>query len=190
MPGGFVVPALPSTEGFVNRVNAASPSVGDEIVARYFDRLYQYADRHIGRRLAADYSATDAVQSAFGSFFRGMKRGNYHFERSGKLWGLLVTILRHKIADGAPSHSKHRLEDEPADDDHLPEQAAELVDAIEAAVAGFKPKHQEICRLCYQDELSVSEIGPKVGCTRWTVRRVLNEFGKRLNDHLNPPSVI
>jgi DNA-directed RNA polymerase specialized sigma subunit len=52
------------------------------------------------------------------------------------------------------------------------------------AVAGLNPRHLDICRLFYEEELSSPEIADRVGCSRWTVRRVLDEFGARLSKHL------
>ncbi len=175
-----------SSKDFLDRLNAGSASAKEEVYTRYFDRLYRAAERLIGERLRRVFAPEDAAQSALASFFRGMAKGRYHFDQSGRLWGLLVKIMHHKIQEHGRAGPEQLPEPEKIiDGEPPPEKAVELADAIEAATAGLKPRHLEICHLFYQEELSSPEIAARVGCSRWTVRRVLDEFGYRLRDHLD-----
>jgi RNA polymerase sigma factor (sigma-70 family) len=183
------VSSLRSSKDFLDRLNAGNTSAKEEVYTRYFDRLHRAAERLIGKRLRRVYAPEDAAQSALASFFRGMAKGRYHFDQSGRLWGLLVTIMRHKLQEHGGAGPEQLPEPEEIIDGHPPpEKAVELADAIEAATAGLKPRHLEICRLFYQEELSLGEIAARVERSRWTVRRVLDEFGSRLCDCLDGDS--
>jgi RNA polymerase sigma factor (sigma-70 family) len=181
--------ASESNQQFLVRLNAGNESAREELCTRYMERLRQVASGLISQRLQSRYEAEDAAHSALGSFFRAMSEKRYHFDQPGRLWSLLKMILLHKIQDQGRRCQKvkeDRLPVEIADGKPSQEMAVELADAIEAALCGFKPRHLEICRLFLfcQDDFSVNEIADRVGCTRWTVRRVLTEFGSRLRDRL------
>jgi RNA polymerase sigma factor (sigma-70 family) len=177
--------SVPSSSGeFLGRLNDGNPSAQQEVFDRYFDSLYRAAEKLIGERLKRVYGPDDAAQSAMASFFRGMAKGRYHFERSGRLWALLVTILRHKIQERGNKPGGNSLLEDVEDARRSHEAAVELADAVEAAMSGLKPRHLEICRLFYQEQLLPGEISDRIGCSRWTVRRTLDEFGSRLEERL------
>ena len=171
-------------QDFLDRLNAGAESAGEELYARYVERLCQLAAKLIGERLKRQYGAEDAAHSALGSFFRGVNEKRFHVDQSGRLWCLLVTIMRHKIASRGAKAREDALAVDVANGDPPHERAIELADAIEAAMGGLRPRHLEICRLFYQEGLSPQEIAARMGCSRWTIRRVLNEFGGRLKDQL------
>ena len=123
------------------------------------------------------------------SVFRGIHEKRYRFDQSRKLWGLLVTILRHKIQKRGAKRREVGLDVDVVCGDPSHEEAAAVADAVETAMAGFWPRDLEICGLCYAEELSTPEIADRVGCSRWTVRRVLDEFGGRLETYLADESV-
>ncbi len=170
---------------FFDRVNAGTESAEEELYHQYFERLCRAAARLIGERLERQYSAEDAAQSALGSFFRGMVATRYQLDNSARLWRLLVTILRNKIRKRGQKARESPLDGDIMSRDPPHEEVVTLADAIEAAIAGLKSRHLEICRLFYYQNLSPAEIAARVGCSRWTVRRVLNEFGHRLQEILD-----
>jgi RNA polymerase sigma factor (sigma-70 family) len=177
-----------SPQDFLNRLNAGTESAGEELYTRYIQRLCRVAAELIGDRLKRQYAAEDAAHSALGSFFRGMAQKRYHVDQSARLWSLLVTIMRHKIQERGGKAREDLLVADIISGDPPHEKAVELADAIEAAMAGLKPRHLEICRLFYHEDLSSPEIAARVGCSRWTIRRVLDEFGGRLRDSLDENS--
>jgi RNA polymerase sigma factor (sigma-70 family) len=179
------VPESVSSKDFLDRLNAGTESAADEVYGRYIKRLCGVAARLISDRLQRQYSAEDAAHSALASFFRGMNENRYRFAQSGRLWGLLLTILRHKIQERGRKAREDTLPADVVGDDPSHEEAVALADAVEAAMTGLKPQHLEICRLFYEEELATPEIAGRVGCSRWTVRRVLDEFGARLSDRLD-----
>jgi RNA polymerase sigma-70 factor, ECF subfamily len=173
---------------FLTRLKAGTDSAAGELYTRYIERLCQVATRLIGERLKRQYAAEDAAHSALGSFFRGMNQKRYQIDQAGRLWGLLVTIMRHKIQERGSKAREDILTADVVDADPSHEMAVQLADAVEAATAGLKPRHLEICRLFYHENLSAAEIAARIRYSRWTVRRVLNEFGGRLCDHLDDNS--
>jgi len=180
-------PDLPQ-RSFLTRLNAGTESAAEEVYTRYVERLCQVATGLIGERLKRQYGADDAAHSALGSFFRGMNQNRYQIDQSARLWSLLVTIMCHKIQDRGSKAREDLLVGDVIESDPPHERAVELADAIEAAMAGLKPRHLEICRLFYHEDLSSPEIAARVGCSRWTIRRVLNEFGGKLSDCLDDDS--
>jgi len=182
------MPSSRHSEGFCDRLNAGTQSAGEELYSRYMHQLCRVATGLIGERLKSLYGAEDAAHSAFASFFRGMAEKRYHVDESSRLWCLLVTILRHKIATKGVKAREAPLEVDPVDGDSLHEEAVELADAIEVTLAEFKPRPLEICRLFYQEQLSPPEIAAKVGRSRWAVRRALDRFGRRLANQLGDDS--
>jgi RNA polymerase sigma factor (sigma-70 family) len=180
------VPESASIQGFLDRLNLGTESAVGELYNRYVEQLCRIAVPLIGERLQRHYSAEDAAHSALASAFRGINERRYRFDESGKLWALLVTILRHKIQKRGGKHPEFDLDKDVVCDAPSHEEAIALTDAVEMAMVGLKkPRHLEICRLCYAEELSTPEIADRVGCTRWTVRRVLDEFGARLENCLD-----
>jgi DNA-binding CsgD family transcriptional regulator len=67
--------------------------------------------------------------------------------------------------------------------DPSPEEVASLLGELEAVLAGFQQSEAEIVGLRLQGHSS-SEIAGQVGCSRQTVRRVLNRVGHRLQTRL------
>jgi RNA polymerase sigma factor (sigma-70 family) len=155
-----------------------------EVYQRYLARLCGLAERLIGERLRRQYSAEDAAHSALASFYRGIHDGRFRTEPTGNLWSLLATILRHKVQKHGRRMRDELQLGEPLDPCPSHEDAVELADAIETALAHFKPRHVEICRLYYHEGMGVGETAASAGCSRWTVRRVLERFSQQLRIRL------
>ena len=151
---------------------------------RYANRLCGLATQLIGQRLGRQYSAEDAAHSALASFYRGIHDGRFRTEPTGNLWSLLATILRHKVQKHGRRMRDELQLGEPPDPCPSHEDAVELADAIETALANLKPRHVEICRLYYQEGMGVGETSASAGCSRWTVRRVLERFSQQLETRL------
>jgi RNA polymerase sigma factor (sigma-70 family) len=173
---------------FIERLNTGTESVAGEVYSLYIERLCRVATSLIGERLKRHYGAEDAAHSALGSFFRGMNEKKYRIDQSHRLWALLVTIMRHKIQERGGKAKYDILSVDVVDREPSHEEAVELADAIETALTGLKPSHREICCLFYQEGLSFQEIATRVKCSRWTIRRVLDDFGECLVKYLSNES--
>src|SRR5579885_725721 len=75
---------------------------GDQAAAevlfqRYAGRLLALARSRLSAKLAPLVDPEDVVQSAFRSFFTGVRGDRFALRRSGDLWRLLVAITLHKL---------------------------------------------------------------------------------------------
>jgi RNA polymerase sigma factor (sigma-70 family) len=189
-----------SARDLVQRWQAGDQAAADELYRRYAQRLCALAagriDRRLGRRVAAD----DIVQSVFRTFFRRAARGEYPIDHSGTLWSLLVQITLRKVQRQRERHHAGKrnvgAEVEPDGDQPLPEAVAHeptaeevvsLLDEMRFLLAGLQPPEPQIVQLCF-DGHSTPEIAQRVGCSRWTVRRVLDRVGHRLQRRLADPA--
>jgi len=71
--------------------------------------------------------------------------------------------------------------------DPSPEEVVVLMDELESLLTGLPNPEPEIVRLRLEGRSS-PEIAQEVGCSRWTVRRVLDRFGDRLQKRMERDS--
>jgi RNA polymerase sigma-70 factor (ECF subfamily) len=157
---------------------------------RYAHRLEALSREKCSHDLAARLDPDDIVQSVFRSFFRVARNGLYQVPAGADLWRLLLVIALNKIrAQGAfhraakrdvrmtchleaceqvPAHHRH---DDPAEA-FLEMVADEALDALPANV-------REMARLRLEG-YEVAEIAEKVGRSKRTVERLLQECRKQL----------
>jgi RNA polymerase sigma factor (sigma-70 family) len=150
----------------------------------------------MGERLRRRVGADDVVQSVFRTFFRRTEKGEYPIDHSGSLWHLLVTITLNKVRRQGERHgaAKRNVRAEvDLDDAQLspeavargptPEEAVLFMDELEALLRDLPEPEPEIVRLCLEGHSS-SEIAQRTSCSRWTVRRALDRFGRRAQKRL------
>ena len=174
---------------FIIRLNAGTSSAIEQAVNRYREQLCRLVAREMGRRLAAREEPEDAVQSALGSFCRGVKESRFRFDHSGALWKLLETITRHKLL--------HHLAREDAQGRNLdreaglvppdtpgrepsPEEAVQVCDLIEKAIEGLEPPDPEIFRL-HLEGCTRAELAARFDCTEGIIRAKLDRIRAKLN---------
>ena len=175
---------------------SGNEAAAEELHCRYAQRLCRLADAQIGARLGRRVGPEDVVQSAFRTFFRRSADGQFHIDHSGSLWRLLVRITLNKIRQQGERHragKRDMAREVYAGSDQLgPEfiargptadEAVALAEEIEHLIAGLKSPEPEVFRLRLQGH-STSEIAAQVGCSRWTVRRVLDRVGEQLEERL------
>src|SRR5262245_22327236 len=124
------------------------------IFARYAKRLSRLADRYLSRKLAGRVDAEDVVQSAFRTFFRRCAAGEFQIDRSTQIWQLLAKITvtkarvqgrRHTAARRAVSAEESPAKDfDPVAASPGAEDAAALVDQIEALLEGLSEQHCQV----------------------------------------------
>ena len=142
----------------------------------------------MGRRFAAREDPEDAVQSAMASFYRGVKEKRFQIDHSGKLWGLLATITRHKMLHHIENHDADKRNPEheagPAGDwipdrEPSPADALEVAELIERVIDGLEPPDPEIFRLRLEGHTR-AEIARKFDLTEANVRCKLDRVRDRL----------
>lgn len=181
--------------GLDNCVLAERWRAGDEDAARqlfdrYVRRLVGLARGRINSSLAARVDPEDVVQSAFHSFFRRLRNGEFRTDEADGLWHLLVRITVCKTlrqiefhragkrdpgretaaGDGADERWRAVLSREPS-----PAEALALQDELEQFLRRLEPEERQIVemRLAGQD---VEEISRKLGTYNRRVRRVLERI--------------
>jgi RNA polymerase sigma factor (sigma-70 family) len=160
---------------------------GDETAAaklfhRYSERLIALARRTISPRLAGKVNPESAMMSAFGSFFRCDRAGQYTLRCSGDLWKLLATITVRKVLRQVEclKTEKRQIDREQAGIDEAelcaadpsPEAAAILADELQLLFATLPAVHQQMVQL-YLQGWKPEEIAKETGYTATRVRQVL-----------------
>jgi RNA polymerase sigma-70 factor (ECF subfamily) len=186
------MPDQEPAETLLQRWRSGEQEAAEELYRRYAQRLCALADHWIDEKLRRLVGADDVVQSVFRTFFRRTRQGEYQLDHSGSLWKLLVQITLNKVRKQAERHraAKRSVAAEIYLDGERPcpetfargpslEEVAAFIDELEVLMAGLGDREPEIVRLCLEG-YSAPEIATEVGCTRWTVRRVLGRVGERL----------
>jgi RNA polymerase sigma-70 factor (ECF subfamily) len=171
-------------------LRAGDPRAAEAIFDRYARQLVRLADRQLGRKLAGRLDGEDVVQSVFRTFFRRTAAGEFEVDASDQLWRLLVTITLRKARTKGRFHTAAARdagaeagidpgEFEAAARDPGPDEAATLVDQIEALLRGLPPLYARLLDLKLQGH-SVTDIAANLDVSRQTVHRAINLLQDRL----------
>lgn len=174
----------------LERCRRGDSAASAQLFARYAQRLTRLADQHLSRKLASRVEGEDVVQSVFRTFFRRVGAGEFHFDGSGQIWQLLVKITLCKARAQGRFHTAGRraVSAEAAGDAWLleagaadpgPDEAAILVDQIDALLQGLPAVHGQILQLRLEG-WNVSDIARHLDVARQTVHRALNLLQERL----------
>jgi RNA polymerase sigma-70 factor (ECF subfamily) len=187
-----------SADELLERWRGGDEAAATELYERYARRLYFLASGQMGERLRRRLAPDDIVQSAFRTFFRRADQWQFQQDKAGAIWHLLVRITLNKIRSKGIHHAAQKrdvgAEFALADDDFdpalvvhepTPDEAAELADVIEVTIDSLDDKETRALELALQG-FTASEIASQVGCSRWTVRRLLDRIGHRLLEQLKP----
>ena len=184
--------ALNPIAELVDRLRRGDSRAAQELFARYAQRLTRLAEQQLSRKLAARLDGADVVQSVFRTFFRRCAAGEFHIDSSAELWRLLVRITLRKaraysrqhtastrnVAAEAPGGGEAFLIEAVAHEPD-PEEAAALVDQIEALLRGLPALYHDLLQLRLEGH-SVSDVAARLGVSRRTVHRGLNLLRQRL----------
>lgn len=181
-----------SPTDLVRRHRAGDPQAAQALFERYAQRLGHLAEQHLSRKLAARVGAEDVVQSVFRTFFQRLSRGEFQIDARTQLWQLLVTITVRKarahgrrhtaaardVALEQPGDAEAWLSGVP-DREPAPEEAAWLVDEIEALVRDLPELYGQVLQRRLQGD-TVAEIADRFEVTRQVVYRALSVLQRRL----------
>jgi RNA polymerase sigma-70 factor (ECF subfamily) len=180
----------------LRRFRRGSQDAATLLYLRYARRLHQLVKSQCSSDLIRNLDVEDIVQSVFGSFFRRANQGYYDVPDGEDLWGLFLVIALNKIrAKGAFYHAakrnvrrtvggeagEQRLEQtvQPEDEEsgflHLI-----LLDTLER----LQPSHRAMVELRIEG-YEVAEIAGKVGRSKRTVERLLQEARQQLHGLLH-----
>jgi len=179
--------------GLVRRYRDGDSRAAEQIFEHFSRRLCPLAERHLSQKLAARVEGEDVVQSALRTFFARSAKGEFQIDSRAQLWQLLVKITVLKARQKARHHTAGKRDarkEQPVSDDWLveyadrepgPEEAAALVDQIEALLQGLPPLYEHILQQRLQG-CPVAEIANKCDVSRQTIYRALNLLQKRLTN--------
>src|SRR5262245_47724755 len=85
------------TAQLLARWRAGDQQAAHDLFRRHVDQLIALARSRLSVRLAQRVDGEDVVQSAYRSFFVGVREGRYAVEQGGDLWRLLVGLTLHKL---------------------------------------------------------------------------------------------
>ena len=171
-----------------------------EIFNRYSMRLLQLAKDRLGKDIRSKISPEDVVQSAFKSFFRGMKESPGTSGRADDLWGLLsiITIRKCKKWDAFYRCDKRAVSREIADDevtnrsvtiksepsaDPGPDDAMVVTELMDWLFNQFDARQMEM--LLYRIEgVSVVEIANLCQSSSRTVARTIATAKQMLSEYM------
>jgi RNA polymerase sigma-70 factor (ECF subfamily) len=175
----------------VIRLRVGDPLAAEEVFERFALRLTRLAEQQLSRKLAARLDGEDVVQSVFRTFFRRSAAGEFRIDSSAELWRLLVQITLQKARAYGRQHTAavrdvaaeaargSALLIEAATREPGPEEAAVLVDQIEAVLRGLPTLYCDLLQLRLEGH-SVSDTAARLGVSRRTVHRGLRLLQERL----------
>jgi RNA polymerase sigma-70 factor (ECF subfamily) len=177
---------------WIERWRQGDPVAAEELFRRYAGRLARVAEQRLSRRVAVREDEEDVVQSVFRSFFRRCAEGQFQIDGSNQLWQLLVTITLFKVRARARCHTADKRDVRTEEEQEVreavsrepgPEEAAALVDLIEALLRDLPPAYGQMLELRLQG-CTHREIGERLGVSRQTVHRAVTLLQRRLDRSL------
>ena len=190
-------PGSESSDGSLLRhLQAGNEDAATEIYCRYVHRLQALARAKCPRGLARHVDAEDIVQSVFRCFFRRASQGYYEVPAGDELWKLFLVIALNKIRAHGAFHTAAKRDVRQTEGGELldaavasarPEDDAAYVFlrlAVDEALERLPPAHRAIIQLRIEGH-EVAEIADKMGRSKRTVERVLQEARQKLSQLLD-----
>ncbi|MGB8360322.1 MAG: RNA polymerase sigma factor [Acidimicrobiia bacterium] len=176
----------PPTDAEIIAASVADPTRFNGIVDRYFDDVYTFVARRIGRT-----DATDVVQSTFERAFR--IRGRYDTSRPNcRPW--LYAVAANLLGDRLRRHRRderlfiaaprNREIPDPSSDADERLTAAAVADELNAVLRIFSQADRETFLLFAVDLLSYAEIAEVLGIAVGTVGSRISRVRARIKEQL------
>jgi RNA polymerase sigma-70 factor (ECF subfamily) len=162
-----------------------SQEAATQLYLRYAQRLAALARVECGPDLRPRMDIEDIVQSVFGSFFRGVRQGDYDVPAGEELWRLFCVIALNKIRGKGAYHRAAKRDVRRTTRGEVLDQAGLAPPHDEAAIALLEmtvkealgrlpPLHRTMLELRIEG-YEVLEIARQTGRAKRTVERVLQE---------------
>jgi RNA polymerase sigma-19 factor, ECF subfamily len=166
------------------RIRAGDMDAFEALYRTYWQRLYAFAFRY-------RHSKEDAEEVVQDVFFR-IWRGRAHWVPAGAVRNYLYLAVRNAARDRLERAAVARRwawrvgQVEPAPEIQPELEAADLVAAVERALAELPPKRSRVCNLRLIDGLSYAQIAHRLGISEKTVETQLARGLKFLRDRIRP----
>src|SRR5438067_13247954 len=173
---------------WADRIRAGDMDAFEALYRTYWQRLYAFAFRYVR-------SKEDAEEVAQEVFFR-IWRGREHWVPAGAVRNYLYLAVRNAARDRlerAAVARRWRGRVGPvaaATEIESDLEAAELVAAVERALAELPSKRAVVCRLRLIDGLSYAQIADRLGICEKTVETQLARGLKFLRDQIRPAGAL
>ncbi len=166
------------------------------VYRRFFETIRSAADRLMSPKLRRRVDADDVAQSVFKEYHQRDVDCECEFEDTTAVLNYLWAIMANKVRNVAQFHKAAKrsvMIEESAIGSGIvtccrsrrpsADQLVAASDEVEYLTRGFSRRDHQILRLSVKGH-TTPEIAATVGCSRWTVRRVLDTFGTRLGQRL------
>lgn len=189
----------PTDSSLLRRLRDGNQDAATRLYLRYADRLRLLARTECSPDLARRIDADDIVQSVFASFFQGFNRGLYDVPAGEELWKLFLVIALNKIRAKGVFHRAAKRDvrltagesflHQYSKSEHDPDNTAYtfLQMVIDETLDQLPAQQKQMVVLRIEGH-EVAEIADKIGRSKRTVERVLQEFRKKLADVLQEES--
>jgi RNA polymerase sigma factor (sigma-70 family) len=188
-----------SFDDFMARVRSGDSAAETMIFRRFVDRLIVLAAKQFDGWIRDQADVENVVLSAYKSFFRRNKRGEYELADWDELWALLMIITLHKCTKRR-KHLRAARRDAGrqvslaghdvgvawlADRSPTPEEAAMLTETLEHLFQAMAPFDRPLVEHILMGYTAV-EIAERLDCSERTVRRVRQRAKYQLEQLLEP----
>jgi RNA polymerase sigma-70 factor (ECF subfamily) len=186
--------AEPSDRSLLRRLRGGSDDAATQLYRRYAHRLRALARANTSAHLARRVDADDIVQSVFRIFFTAASRGLYDVPDGEDLWKLLLVIALNKIrAEGVYHQAAKRDVRATAELDRLDsatdptdgEFADNFLRLVVRDTLDRLPAAERQMLEIRMEGYEVAEIADRVGRSKRTVERCLQQARTRLKDLLD-----
>jgi RNA polymerase sigma-70 factor (ECF subfamily) len=171
-------------------------ATGDDTAAEEVFRTYEPVLRMVVRRqlsggLRAKFDSIDIVQSVWSDVLQGLREAKWNFRDPAHLRAFLITVTRNRFIDrvrqnraavqGQRSLAETDVQQCAASTEPRPSEKVQADDVWQQMLSVCPPAHRELLNLKRQGK-SLSEIAQHTGLHPSSVRRILYEIARRLEE--------
>lgn len=184
----------------VERWRSGDQNAATELYELYCERLIRIVAGKIGDGFQQQVEPEDVLQTAFRTWFRRVREGEFHFEDDGDVWKLLLTVVLNRLRRGvrfatADKRDIRRQSSVDSEFDgelasHLTRkpsdhEALEFADLMTKVLKFLSPSERDLIQLRiegYNQKESAEELGVDVR----TIRRMWKRIGDQVKMLLSP----
>jgi RNA polymerase sigma-70 factor (ECF subfamily) len=179
-----------SWDRLIAGLRQGDPRVMQEFCAQYGERLHRLAEKRLGGKLGRRVGPEDVVQSAYRTFIRRAKGGEFELGDTDSLWRLLCAITMKKLYQKARANRRQRRDYgrevhpgsegdgaafDPVDPQPLPDQEAAFADQLAQLIGSLDPEEQQVVELKLQG-CTNEEAAERMGSSERTIRRIVKRL--------------
>jgi RNA polymerase sigma-70 factor (ECF subfamily) len=182
-------------DSLIARLRAGDERAAEEVFRRYTRRLVALARIQLRDGVRRKVDPEDVVQSAYRSFFRRQRAGQFKLDNWDNLWGILAVITLRKCGNRVRyfhqarrdvhrevplrASQEARAAWEAIARDPSPSEAVVLAETVQRMMSNLEPHERDIVSMHLQG-YAIAEISNEVRYAERTVRRTLERIRKRL----------